>query len=68
MIVVAGRLIAFVLLLIFSNGKTRRCRWREDRTRDEGGARYMRCLACGAETFTKNGKPPEICLSDAPKT
>ncbi len=67
MIVVAGFVIAFVLLLVFSNGKTRRCRWREDRTRDADGARYHHCMACGAETFTMDGKPPKVCLADAPE-
>ena len=67
MIIVVGLALAFVLLLIFSNRQTRRCRWREDRTRDEVGTRFMYCLTCGAETFTKDGKPPKVCLSDAPK-
>ncbi|RKF14077.1 hypothetical protein D6850_12975 [Roseovarius spongiae] len=64
MIIVVGLLLAFVLILVFSNRRTRYCRWREDRTRDEGGARYYHCMACGAETFTTTGKPPRDCLAE----
>lgn len=67
MIVVVGLVIAFVLLLVFSNRKTRRCRWRQDRTRDVDGARYYHCTACGAEVFTKDDAPPKECLAGVPK-
>lgn len=67
MVIVVGLVIAFVLVLVFSNRKTRRCRWREDRTKDKDGARYHHCIACGAETYTTNGQPPKICLADTPE-
>lgn len=67
MIVVAGLVLAFVLILIFSNPATRACRWREDRTGGPGdgeGARRFRCMACGAEALTRTGKPPAECRAD----
>lgn len=66
MFVAIGLLIAFVLIIIFSNAATRNCRWRQDRTRDEDGKRYYHCLNCGHETFTDTGKPPKICLARTP--
>ncbi|MRU15160.1 hypothetical protein FDP25_06925 [Roseovarius sp. A21] len=63
MIVVAGLILAFILILIFSNRRTRACRWREDRRGDRDGQRKYRCMACGAEAFTSNGKPPLDCLA-----
>lgn len=56
--VVIGLIIAFVLVAIFSRPKMRGCRWRE--WRGPGGVVY-RCAACGAETRTDNGKPPQFC-------
>ena len=56
MIVALGLVIAFVLLLIFTNRKTRLCRWRE--TRREGDSQW-RCIYCGAETTGSRGKTPE---------
>ncbi len=61
MLIIIGLILAFVLVLIFSNRRTRNCRWREDRAQDVGGARYYRCMACGGEAFTTNGKPPLDC-------
>ncbi|QIE46482.1 hypothetical protein G5B38_13655 [Pseudohalocynthiibacter aestuariivivens] len=61
MVIVVGLLAAFVLVLVFSNRRTRNCRWREDRAADVGRARCYRCMACGAEAFTTNGKPPLDC-------
>ena len=66
MFIVIGLVLAFVLVLVFSNRRTRNCRWREDRTQDVGRARCYRCTACGAEAFTTNGKPPLDCLSKSP--
>jgi len=64
MIVVAGLLLAFVLVLVFSNPATRACRWREDRRGDRDGMKKFRCMACGAEGFTSTGKPPLDCRAD----
>ncbi|ARE83840.1 conserved hypothetical protein [Roseovarius sp. EC-HK134] len=61
MLVVAGLVIAFVLVLILSNRRTRSCRWRADRRQDRDGQSYYRCMACGAQVFTSNGKPPLDC-------
>jgi DNA-directed RNA polymerase subunit RPC12/RpoP len=63
MIIIAGLLIAFVLLIIFSNHRTRNCRWRENRAVDRVDAKFYKCMSCGAETFTTNGKPPFDCKS-----
>ncbi|MCQ0092067.1 hypothetical protein [Roseovarius sp. M141] len=64
MVIVVGLIVAFVLVLIFSDRKTRNCRWREDRTLDAGNGRAYRCMACGALTHTTDGKPPKDCKAD----
>lgn len=61
MLVVAGLIIAFVLVLILSNRRMRACRWRADRRQDREGHSYFRCMACGAQVFTTTGKPPLDC-------
>ncbi len=61
MIVVAGLIIAFVLILVFSNRQIRLCRWREDRSGSGKGEKRFRCMACGAEDFTRTGKQPLDC-------
>ena len=66
MIVVAGLILAFVLILIFSNRQTRQCRWRRDSRGDTRELWKYRCMACGAETFTSDGKPPLICMANHP--
>lgn len=63
MIVIAGLILAFVLLLIFGRRGTRNCRWRADRAGDRDGLALYRCAFCGAETLTATGKPPVICLA-----
>jgi len=65
-IVVLGLLIAFVMVVLFSNRATRACRWREDRSADRGGARLYRCATCGAEVRSAPGQPPRVC--HAPKS
>lgn len=64
MIIIVGLLIAFILIVIFSNPATRRCRWREDRRGDHDGARKYKCIACGATAFTTTGKPPLDCKAN----
>lgn len=66
MIVVLGLLIAFVLVLLLSNRRTRMCRWRQDRTQDQDRLRAWRCAACGAEDFTRGTKPPKECRKTPP--
>ncbi len=61
MVIVVGLIVAFVLVLIFSDRRTRNCRWREDRTLEAGDARAYRCMACGALDHTTTGKPPKDC-------
>jgi len=61
LIIVVGLIVAFVLIVIFSNRRTRYCRWRQDRRADIDGLRKYRCMACGAEAFTSTGKPPLDC-------
>lgn len=67
MIIIAGLIIAFVLIVIFSNRATRQCRWREARSGDRDGQRRFRCMACGAEAFTSDGKPPLHCMAKTPR-
>ncbi len=66
MIFPLGFIIAFVLILIFSNRRTRQCKWRADRRRDANGQSCYRCMVCGAESFTSEGKPPKDCLAKTP--
>lgn len=66
MIIIAGLIVAFILILIFSRPAMRSCRWREDRAGDAGGEKKYKCMACGAEAFTSNGKPPLVCMADKP--
>jgi len=61
MIVVVGLIVAFVLVLIFSNRATRQCRWREYRVSGCDLRRRWHCVACGAEVFTSDGTPPKVC-------
>lgn len=61
MIFVAAFIVAFVLIVIFSNRETRNCRWREDRSLDAGEGRAYRCMTCGAQTHTTTGLPPQVC-------
>ncbi|WP_375689094.1 hypothetical protein [Pseudooceanicola sp. LIPI14-2-Ac024] len=62
MIYLVGLVVAIVLVAIFSKPEMRGCRWRADRSRDRDGQAFWRCAACGSETFTDNGKPPDLCL------
>ena len=61
MVIVVGLIIAFVLVLVFTNRRTRHCRWRADRTQDRDGQSCYHCMACGAQIFTSTGKPPLDC-------
>jgi hypothetical protein len=61
--ILIGLVIAFALVAIFSNRKTRHCRWRE--YRDLSGAAAdstWRCVHCGLETSGHRGKEPKTCL------
>jgi hypothetical protein len=61
MIVVAGLILAFVLVLIFSNRATRHCRWREHRQSGCDTRTRWRCVSCGAEVVTADGRAPRQC-------
>jgi len=61
MVIVVGLIIAFVLVLVFTNRRTRHCRWRADRRQDREGQSCYHCMACGARVFTSTGKPPLAC-------
>ncbi|WP_137699685.1 hypothetical protein [Marimonas lutisalis] len=63
---IAGLVIAFVLILAFRDPKTRHCRWRAQRGPLSGEVAYYKCMTCGAETITEDGKPPRQCLRDRP--
>lgn len=65
--ILIGLLLAFVLIAIFSNRKTRGCRWRLDRARNENGQQFHICMACGAQCFTKDSTAPKTCLRPDPK-
>lgn len=59
--VVIGLVLAFVLIAVMSNRKTRGCRWRMDRSFNRDGETFYKCMACGAEDFSADGKPPRVC-------
>jgi len=65
-IIVVGLIVAFLLIVIFANRRTRNCRWREDRTIQSDKGRRYKCMACGAEAFTTTGKPPLDCKANPP--
>ncbi|MDU8911845.1 hypothetical protein [Aestuariicoccus sp. MJ-SS9] len=58
MLVIAGLILAFILIAVFQNRATRLCRWR---MRREGGETSWRCVYCGA---TARGERPKTCLRD----
>ena len=62
MVVVAGLIIAFILVAVFARRGMRMCRWRMDRTQDRDGMQFFRCAACGAEVLVPQGKMPQDCL------
>ncbi len=66
MFVVIGLVLALVLVLIFSNRRTRNCRWREDRAGDRDGQKHYKCMSCGPDAFTSTGKPPLDCKANTP--
>ncbi|WP_089883060.1 hypothetical protein [Citreimonas salinaria] len=65
MLVIAGLIIAFVLIAIFSNRKTRACRWREY---PKAGDSVWTCVNCGVTTRAPAGKAPRTCLRDGGPT
>ena len=68
MIIVFGLLVAFLLIVLFANRRTRNCRWREDRSGEVSDQSKFRCAACGAVAFTSDGKPPLDCRASRPPT
>lgn len=61
MFYVVGLIGVFVYLALTYDPKTRMCRWRKDRSRNDGDAIYWTCDYCGAETYG-DSKPPKGCL------
>jgi hypothetical protein len=61
MLIPIGLVLAFVLIAIFARRGMQLCRWRMDRTRDQGGLQFFRCAACGAEVLVPMGKTPQDC-------
>ncbi len=61
MLVAAGLLVAFVLVVLLGRPGMRQCRWREDRSAGVDGTLW-RCAACGASTPGARGRPPRRCL------
>jgi DNA-directed RNA polymerase subunit RPC12/RpoP len=54
--------VAFALMYYRyrTSGLSRNCRWRRINDRNE-----YECAYCGAKTFAKPGKTPDICLRDS---
>ncbi len=61
MIIIIGLVAAFLLILVFSNRRTRLCRWREDR---RGAETTYHCIYCGATVTGPSGQTPKVCLRD----
>ena len=61
MIIIAGLILAFVLILIFSNRGTRQCRWRPYRMSGCDTRTRWRCVSCGAEVTGEASTPPPRC-------
>jgi len=61
-----GFIVVFILVMVLTNRKTRNCRWRANRRNDLSGRAAWFCVACGARTFTTDGKPPRQCHVDNP--
>lgn len=59
---IVGLVAAFILVAVFSNRATRQCRWRARRGSGGDKTHEFKCMACGAETVTRDGKPPRTCL------
>ncbi|NDH72523.1 MAG: hypothetical protein EBY50_09110 [Rhodobacteraceae bacterium] len=57
-----GLILAFVLLAIFRNRKTRICRWRRDRSGDNHAGVMFKYMMCGAETRAPSETPPNFCM------
>jgi hypothetical protein len=66
MIIIAGLILAFVLMMLFGNRTTRQCKWRMDRAREQDGQSFYRCAACGEIRFTNDGRPPKLCATEVP--
>ncbi len=61
-----GLLIAFVLVLLLTNRKTRNCRWRANRRADRDGQAAYHCVTCGARALTSDGQAPRQCHAETP--
>ncbi|MBS0124669.1 hypothetical protein [Thetidibacter halocola] len=59
--ILLGLILAFVLIAVFANRRTRSCRWREF---PQGDVSRWRCIQCGAETTGPKGRKPESCHRD----
>jgi len=61
MIVIAGLILAFVLIAIFGNRRMRACRWRAYRPSGCDLRTRWRCVSCGAEVMTADDAAPARC-------
>ena len=61
--IVVGLLIAFVIVVLYARQTraTRRCRWRQETSGNDGPKNKYRCASCGAVAFTDHGGPPRHC-------
>jgi len=60
--IIIGLILAFVLLAIFRNRKTRICRWRRNRSGDNHAGVMFKCMMCGAEIRVPRETPPNFCM------
>ncbi|THD76321.1 hypothetical protein E7681_00320 [Thalassobius vesicularis] len=64
--ILIGLIVAFLLVLLLTNRKTRNCRWRANRRADTDGRAAWHCVTCGAQSFTTDGKAPQTCHAETP--
>jgi len=65
--ILIGLILAFILLALFRNRKTRRCRWRRERSGDTHDGFMFKCMMCGAQTYVDTQTPPNFCLNEHDK-
>lgn len=60
MIYLLGLAVVIVVVMITHDPATRYCRWRKDRSRNEGDRIFWTCDYCGASRLT-DGLAPDSC-------
>jgi len=62
--ILIGLILTFILLALFRNRGTRRCRWRRDRSADNQTGFMFKYMMCGAQTYARTQTPLDFCMND----